>query len=108
MNAINWKQQPLINRDKAAKKRFELGKGPEVPYLEYILNNQNTIFLTHTEVPVSLEGNGVGSLLVGKVLDHVKKSGMLMAPLCPFVAAYLKKHPEKAEGILAPGYSIGT
>ena len=108
MNSINWKKQPLINRDKGSKKRFELGENPDVPFVEYILNTQNTIFLTHTEVPVGLEGNGIGGILVGKVLDQIKESGKLMAPLCPFVAAYLKKHPEKAEGILAPGYSIGS
>ena len=107
MNAINWNEQPLINRDEGTKKRFELGNGTEVPFVEYIQNKQNTIFLTHTEVPVSLEGQGIGSIIVSKTLDYIRESGTVMAPLCPFVAAYLKKHPEKAQGILAPGYNIG-
>ena len=107
MNAINWNERTLINRDQGSKKRFELGAGNEVPFIEYIQNNQNIIFLTHTEVPVSLEGQGIGSIIVSKTLDYIRESGALMAPLCPFVAAYLKKHPAKASGILAPGYSIG-
>ena len=107
MNTINWNNQPLINRDQGTKKRFELGEGKEVPFIEYIRNKQNIIYLTHTEVPVSLEGNGIGSIIVSKTLDYIRESGTVMAPLCPFIAAYLKKHPEKATGILAPGFSIG-
>ncbi|MCE2612378.1 N-acetyltransferase [Flavobacteriaceae bacterium D16] len=106
MGQINWQSQALVNREMDGKKRFELGEGDVIPFIEYIQNNQNIIFLTHTEVPQSLEGNGLGSLIVSKTLEYIRKKGFKMAPLCPFVAAYLKKHPEDASGILAPGYSI--
>ncbi len=107
LNTENWTDQPLIIRDQGTKKRFELGEGEEVPFIEFIQNKQGIIFLTHTEVPVSLEGKGIGSIIVSKTMEYIRESGTVMAPLCPFVAAYLKKHPEKATGILAPGYSIG-
>jgi hypothetical protein len=101
------KKLPLINNDGGDKKRFELKVGDHIAFMDYILSKQNIIYLTHTEVPQALEGKGVGSALVSKVLDHIKERQLKMAPLCPFLAAYLKRHPEMAKDILAPGYAIG-
>ncbi|MDX1314302.1 MAG: GNAT family N-acetyltransferase [Eudoraea sp.] len=106
MERSKWENLPLVVKDMGGKKRFQLGEAEVTPFIEFIQNKQNTIFLTHTEVPPSLEGNGLGSLIVSKTLSHIRDEGHKMAPLCPFVAAYLKKHPEAADGILAPGYSI--
>ena len=52
------------------------------------------IYLTHTEVPRELEGKGIGSQLVEKTLQDIERQGLRLVPLCPFVAAYIKKHPE--------------
>ena len=87
------------------KKRFELAVDGHVAFIEYILTNQNVMYLTHTEVPVALEGKGVGSSIVAKALNYIRSNGFTLAPLCPFVAAYLKRHPEWKE-ILAPGYHV--
>ncbi|SHI32780.1 GNAT family N-acetyltransferase [Flavobacterium terrae] len=92
----------VVNQE---KKRFELEVEGKIAYIEYILNNENIMFLTHTEVPVGLEGKGVGSAIVSKVLDYIKENGYTLAPLCPFVAAYVKRHPERKE-ILAKGYNV--
>ena len=53
------------------------------------------IVFTHTEVQV--EGRGVGSTLVRGALDDVRRRGLTVTPLCPFVKAYLEKHPEYAD-----------
>lgn len=87
------------------KKRFELHVEGHIAFIEYILTNQNVMYLTHTEVPVALEGKGVGSSIVVKALNYIKANNFTLAPLCPFVAAYLKRHPEWKE-ILAPGYHV--
>lgn len=87
------------------KRRFELEVEGYVAFIEYILNKDNIIFLTHTEVPDELSGKGVGSELVFRTLSWIKEKEYTLAPLCPFVAAYLKRHPEWAE-ILASGYHV--
>lgn len=92
----------ILNQE---KKRFELEVEGKTAFIEFILNNENILFLTHTEVPVGLEGKGVGSGIVSKTLDYIKENGYTLAPLCPFVAAYLKRHPEWKE-ILAKGYNV--
>ena len=99
-------QLPLINNDQSGKKRFELHVEDKIAFMDYMIVRGNVMYLTHTEVPMGLEGKGVGSAIVSKVLDHIRENDLLMAPLCPFLAAYLKRHPDMAEGILAPGFRI--
>lgn len=78
----------------ADKKRFEWNVEGKIAFIDYILNNQGEIFLTHTEVPQELEGKGIGSKLVKSVLDYIKEENWTLYPTCPFVASYIKKHEE--------------
>ncbi len=81
----------LINNE--AAKRYEFQIGGQLAFVEYI-KTKDKIFLTHTEVPTSLEGNGIGSSLIKLALEDVDEKGLTLVPLCPFVAAYIKRHPE--------------
>jgi predicted GNAT family acetyltransferase len=91
-------------RDNEELKRFELEIQGKVAFIEYI-KAQDNIYLTHTEVPMGLEGKGIGSMIIGQVLEEVKANKWALVPLCPFVAAYLKRHPEWKE-ILMDGINI--
>ena len=88
-----------------AKKRFELEVDGHIAFVEYILNTESIIFLTHTEVPPALGGKGIGKALVEKTLAYVKERGYTLAPLCPFVAKYLRHNPE-CQTLLAKGYKV--
>ena len=74
-------------------KQFEFHVDGLIPRLEYI-RAKDKIFLTHTEVPKELEGKGIASQLVLAVLREVERQDLTLVPLCPFVAGYIKKHPE--------------
>jgi len=74
-------------------KQFEFHIDGLVPKLEYI-RAKDRIFLTHTEVPEKLEGQGIGSMLIKAVLEEVERQELTLVPLCPFVAGYIKEHPE--------------
>jgi predicted GNAT family acetyltransferase len=50
--------------------------------------------LNHTETPVAARGRGLASRLVAAVLDEARSRGLKVVPRCPFVTAYLAKHPE--------------
>lgn len=81
----------VINNETAG--RFEIRIGDEVAFLTYTRKGA-TIAYTHTEVPRSLEGHGVAAKLAAHALDYARANGLNVAPLCPYVADYIKRHPE--------------
>jgi uncharacterized protein len=90
--------------DNTERKRFELSAEGYTAFIEYMLVD-NKIFLTHTEVPKALEGKGIGSAIVKLALEETEARGLKLIPLCPFVAAYIKRHPEWSR-ILAPDVNL--
>lgn len=74
--------------------RFELETDGKLSIVEYQLVNDETLALVHTEVDPSLEGHGIGSKLVEGVLTYIEEHNLTIIPLCPFVSAYLKRHPD--------------
>jgi uncharacterized protein len=94
-------------RDVPAASRFEArlppngaGGGPgagaaggAVAFAAYALHGREIVF-THTEVPAALEGHGVGSRLARAALDDARRRGLAVVPRCPFIAAYIRRHPE--------------
>ena len=91
--------------DNTEKKRYEFQLSGPVPFIEYI-RTKDKIYLTHTEVPKSLEGQGIGSELVRQALEDVKSKDLTLVPLCPFVALYIKRHPEW-KSLVLKGINIG-
>jgi predicted GNAT family acetyltransferase len=73
--------------------RFELAADGRTAFTQYNLA-PGKITLMHTEVPKELEGHGIGSKLVRGELEVVRAQGLKVVARCPFVAAYIKKHPE--------------
>ena len=86
---------PSVVRDNTARSRFELdGDGDGVTaFMNYRLAG-NVISLDHTETPVAARGRGLASKLTQGVLALVRSRGLKIVPRCPFVTAYLAKHPE--------------
>lgn len=48
----------------------------------------------HTDVPAALGNRGIASTLAKFALDWAKEQNKKVMVYCPFVAAYLKRHPE--------------
>ena len=51
----------------------------------------------HTGVPDALRGEGRGEALVEHLVRDARDSGFKIVPLCPFVNAQRRKHPEWAD-----------
>lgn len=73
--------------------RFEATVDGHLAIAEYNLIRGGIVF-THTEVPQALEGRGVGSALVRAGLGYARENHLQVTPICPFFAAYMKKHAE--------------
>ena len=79
--------------DNREENRFELHTEGYMAIAEYILAPGKIIF-THTEVPIELEGKGVGSALAKYALDQVAQADLKIVPMCPFIKAYIERHKE--------------
>lgn len=87
----------LTVTDNPAELRYEaLVDGSLVGEIRY-RTEPGLVVLVHTEVEPSVEGTGVGSRLVAGALEDIRARGLRVVPLCPFVAAYLRRHPEYAD-----------
>ncbi|AQG79205.1 GNAT family N-acetyltransferase [Spirosoma montaniterrae] len=85
--------------------RFELKLDGKLSIIQYQPVDDETLALLHTEVDPSLEGQGVGSHLVNGVLEYADRNGLKIVPLCPFVSAYLKRHPDW-QRVVSTAYSV--
>jgi hypothetical protein len=79
--------------DNQAEHRFEITLGGETAFAEYRLV-EHGIILPHTVVPEAFEGKGVGGRLARYAMQYARDRGLKIIPLCPFMAAYMTKHPE--------------
>jgi hypothetical protein len=84
-----------VNHNSAAH-RFEIDLGDSTALTEY-RRSDNLITFFHTEVPEAYEGQGIASKLARTALEYAKSQGLTVNPLCPFVKAYVMKHPEYKE-----------
>ena len=64
------------------------------------------VHFTHTEVPPAHEGQGVGSRGAKAALDGAVGEGLGIVPQCPFIRAYVKRHPEYGKHVPAEWRSL--
>ena len=79
-----------------AQQRYELAVDGHVAASYYEIAD-GVITFVHTEVPPELGGKGIGSKLIKGALDQVRAGGLKVIAQCPFVKAYIEKHPEYAD-----------
>ena len=80
-------------RDNAELHRFEMEVDGHLAYIRY-RREPGKVALIHTEVPAALGGQGVGKRLVQATLEAIRSEGAKVVPVCPFVVAWMKRHPE--------------
>jgi uncharacterized protein len=74
-------------------RQFEASVDGQTAFAEYRLVDHG-IILPHTVVPEAHEGKGVGSALAKAALGYAREQGLKVIPTCPFIAGYIRKHPE--------------
>jgi len=79
--------------DNKVKQRYELAVDGHTAASYYKVADGVLTFV-HTEVPSELGGKGIGSKLIAGALDLVRADGLKVVAQCPFVKAFLDKHPD--------------
>jgi predicted GNAT family acetyltransferase len=50
--------------------------------------------MTHTHVHPALQGRRIAARLVEAALTHARANGLKVDPLCSYVRAYMRRHPQ--------------
>lgn len=80
------------------ERRYELRlDGQPSGELVYRARGDDVLAFLHTEVHPLARRRGLGSALVSGALDDARARNLRVLPLCPFVDAYVRRHPEYAD-----------
>jgi uncharacterized protein len=93
MGAENTGNDPLTVTDNKDEQQYEIHADGEVAVLTYERHGKRIFFL-HTGVPPALEGHGIAGLLAHTALEDARAEGLEVIPLCPYMAAYIRRHHE--------------
>ena len=83
----------------APASRFELPINGAFAVLDYRIEG-DTVFLLHVEVPAEAQGRGIAGKLSHAALEFARDNGLKVVPRCPFIATYMRSHPELLRSIL--------
>lgn len=92
---MNEETEPQVVHE-TDKSRFAIHAEGAEAVLDYQLF-QGKVVYTHTGVPAALQGKGIGGRLAKAGLEWARTQGLRVVPVCPFVTAYIQRHPEYAE-----------
>ncbi|MES2618880.1 MAG: GNAT family N-acetyltransferase [Bacteroidota bacterium] len=68
--------------------------GHKLAEMTYTMAGEQRMIIDHTEVDASLQGKGVGKVLLAELVAYVRANKITVIPLCPFANATFKRTPE--------------
>ena len=81
-------------RSDGSKGRYVIRQGADEAELTYSVISPQLIIADHTGVPDAFRGTGAGLAMVTRMVADARTEGFKIMPLCPFVNATRKKHPD--------------
>jgi len=83
-------------RHNAGAERFETAVEGHDCVLDYTLAD-GVIAMNRVYVPPPVEGRGIAGAITRYALDYSRDRGWKVVPRCPYVAAWIKRHPDYEE-----------
>lgn len=78
--------------------RFETEVEGGIGFLRYRLEI-DTMSLLYVEVPYQARGHGIAAELTRTALEFAKERRLRVVPVCSYVVAYLRRHPDDSDMI---------
>ena len=85
--------EPVVS-DNPREDRFEVRIGGELVGVSEYRRVDDVVTLHHTEISPRHRGRGLAGTLIKFALDASHNAGWFVEPTCPYVRAYIDKHPE--------------
>jgi predicted GNAT family acetyltransferase len=81
-------------REAPRQRRFEVYEDDELAGFADYLVDGDVVSIPHTQVEPARGGRGLATELIRVTLDTLRDRKAQVLPYCPFVSAYIAKHPE--------------
>lgn len=94
-------ETPVSVTDNPAEHRFEVHWGDRLAGFTVYEERPEGYAFVHTKIEPDLEGHGLASRLVRVAMDAMAERGTAVLPYCPYVNAWLAKHPDHL-GVVPP------
>ncbi|SHH85128.1 GNAT family N-acetyltransferase [Marivita hallyeonensis] len=90
-------EHDIIREQDGAKGRYVIRKDGEEAELTFSIASPTLVIADHTGVPDAFRGTGAGLALVERLVADARAEGFKIVPLCPFVNAQRRRHPDWAD-----------
>jgi len=87
--------------DNPERHRFEVHVGDELAGIAAYRLEPGQIVFTHTEIEPAFEGRGLAGRLAAEALDAARQRGLAVVPRCPYIASYIRRHPQYADLVVS-------
>ena len=77
-----------------SKGRYVLVRDGHEAEMTFSIMSPGMRIVDHTGVPDALRGSGAGRALAEHLVSDARENGFKIVPLCPFVNAERRKHPD--------------
>lgn len=89
-------------RDNPDRSRYEILVDGQLAGFALYRLRPDRITIFHTEIEPPYQGRGLGDELARDALDDVRARGLVLEPVCPFTAAYIRRHPNEYLDLVLP------
>ena len=95
---MNDNEMTVEREDGPTRGRYFITLSPDAEAeMTFRKGDNNTIIIDHTGVPPAFEGRGIAAKLVIKAIEDARKQGFKLNPVCSYVVAQFRRHPEWAD-----------
>lgn len=95
---MNDNEMTVQREDGPTRGRYFITLSPDAEAeMTFRKGDGNTIIIDHTGVPPAFEGRGIAAKLVNKAIEDARAQGFKISPVCSYVVAQFRRHPEWAD-----------
>lgn len=94
MADVNIERQQTLNSGRYVARIADIEGEAD---LTFTRRSPTLISANHTGAPDSMRGTGVAMALVQRLIADARTEGFKVIPVCPYVLAQYKRHPEWAD-----------
>ncbi|HTK62476.1 MAG TPA: GNAT family N-acetyltransferase [Pseudonocardia sp.] len=87
-------EQDVSVTDAPERSRYEITVDGKLAGFADYRTRADRVVITHSEIDDAYQGRGLAGRLTRTALDDIRAKDLLVTPLCPYTASYIRKHPE--------------